>query len=48
MSQAAQVRLALLSALAIIYIWRWILIERARRAGAARDSPWSWSYARPS
>ncbi len=34
MSRAAQVLLALLSALAIIYVWRWIVIERARRAGA--------------
>jgi uncharacterized membrane protein YfcA len=34
MSHAAQVLLALLSALAIIYVWRWVVFERARRAGA--------------
>jgi uncharacterized membrane protein YfcA len=34
MSHAARILLALLAALAIIYSWRWIVIERARRAGA--------------
>jgi uncharacterized membrane protein YfcA len=33
MSREAQVLLALLAALAIVYIWRWIVMERARRSG---------------
>ncbi len=32
MSREAQVLLALLAALAIVYIWRWIVLERARRS----------------